>query len=60
MNTLHGGKRAKAGKKPFPPGVKKVSVHFRLQPRIKKFLDEQSENNTELVEKAILHTYQID
>lgn len=50
-----GGKREGSGRKPYPPGVKKVLYSMRIKPEIREYLQSR-ENATETVETAILRS----
>jgi len=48
----HGGKREGAGRKPAPPGTKKITYATKLDPVVVKYL-RQRDNAAETIEQTI-------
>jgi len=50
-------KKSKAGRKPLPAGEKKISHHFKLSPKTRKWIEKKSKamgmNKTEYIENLV-------
>ncbi len=54
----HGGHRFGAGRK--PNSIKKVLISLRISENLKKWIDEQENNNTSIIVNAIIDQYHLD
>ncbi len=56
---LIGGKRAGAGRKKLPKGVKRVAVTVKLPPAIRDWLKAQGSSQGKMIEAALIQHFRL-